>query len=172
MTQLKGASKAVTPGAKTDGVFVLGQWTANIDTSTKVTGLNWNIDSAKLKEELEASAIAAIGQVEVSRSRVAKWGEFVWTVTFVSNPCSACTTAWPDGTTGWMTPRGAGDIALFQVASDASNPLSTGSSIESNERQKGSTGLTGGFTVTVGGSAGGVAASAQHRCRPLASFCT
>ena len=86
----------------------------------------WNAMEVDIKTAIEACS-ASERMVEVSRSVIDQYGTMEWEVTFTNNP----------GT----TPTGAGDVSLLSVAQgSADTPIVI-------ETQKGSTGLSGTFTL-------------------------
>lgn len=95
------------------------------DGCTAFTPLDWNAMEAEVKNAIEACN-SPDREVEVSRSVIDKYGTMEWEVTFTKNP----------GT----TPTGAGDVTDLSV-------IQTGATLPIVETQKGSTGLSGTFTL-------------------------
>lgn len=94
--------------------------------SATINTVPWNATENVIKTKIEACNTER--QVDVSRSVIDKYGTMEWEVTFTKNP----------GT----TPTGAGDVAELSVAQGSAvlPPLVI-------ETQKGSTGLSGTFTL-------------------------
>lgn len=95
------------------------------EDSCAITGIPWNAMEAAVKAEIEACNPGE-RQVDVSRSVIDQYGTMEWEVTFTKNP----------GT----TPTGAGDVTELSVAQGSDAPIVV-------ETQKGSTGLSGTFTL-------------------------
>lgn len=96
------------------------------DDSCNITTVPWNAMAEEIKTEIEACS-GGERQVDVSRSVIDQYGTMEWEITFTKNP----------GT----TPTGAGDVSELSVAQgSADSPIVI-------ETQKGSTGLSGTFTL-------------------------
>lgn len=93
--------------------------------TTAFNAVEWNAAEIDIKNAIEACNTDR--QVEVSRSVIDQYGTMEWEVTFTKNP----------GT----TPTGAGDVSLLSVAQGSADTPDV------DETQKGSTGLSGTFTL-------------------------
>lgn len=89
-------------------------------------GAQWNANASVIKDVIEDCS-GGERQVEVSRSVIDQYGTMEWEVTFTKNP----------GT----TPTGAGDVSDLSVDQGSADPPFV------VETQKGSTGLSGTFTL-------------------------
>lgn len=112
-----------------DGVVLredLTDFSVPEDSCTINAGVPWNAEAADVKAEIEACN-SGERQVDVTRSVIDQYGTMEWEVTFTKNP----------GT----TPTGAGNVSLLSVAQ---GPADTPVVVQT---QKGSTGLSGTFTL-------------------------
>jgi hypothetical protein len=150
-----------TQGNVLRGKFKLVMGTQNLDTWVDSTsganvnkvGVDWDTNSAQLKQALESKMTNEVGTVVVSRNRIDKYGAYVWQVTFVKNHCTGAGASNHDCRSGWHSPYGAGDMSNFVVSVPAGQQL-TGGTVVADVVTPGSLGLSGEFfvAVTTGGA--------------------
>jgi hypothetical protein len=103
--------------------------------------LVWNAGKSDVKAYLEAQMNGRTVEVD-GRWIHSKYGSVEWLVRFSENP--------------GQTPPGTGDIADFEVTSDAQLDVNMDGLVQVLESQKGSTGLSGTFTIDVSSPMGPV----------------
>jgi hypothetical protein len=122
-----------------DGVILRGRFTTFRVTGDTLApagldGLLWNAGKSDVKAYLEAQQAGRT--VEVDARRVySKYGSVEWLVRFTANP--------------GQYPSGTGDIANLEVVGDAQLQQQLDGTVQILEKQKGSEGLSGTFTVDV-----------------------
>lgn len=113
-----------------DGIVQRGDLTTFEVLGDNISGsLSWNASPPMVQAHLQSLQDR---HVDVSRTILDKFGTVEWVVTFTSNP--------------GVTPAGAGDVDLLNVAQGQDTSGST-HSVFVQEIKKGSTGLSGHFTI-------------------------